>query len=102
MTSFPVHISCLVYMAFCCYPTLLQKIASDLVAIRSGGESDDEQKRRKREENKEKLSLVQLVSLGKVGKEEVKSEREMEGSEGRSKGESFKEKANDIVECQSR
>ena len=103
-------------MAFCCFPTLPKKITSELVAIRFGGkirksEQHEEKKRRMREEIKEKAenpTLVQLVSLGYVGKndEEVKDsgassqvEREKEG---RSKSESVQEKADDIVECESR
>jgi len=112
-----VHIGSLGYMAFCCFPTLPKKITSELVAIRFGGkirksEQHEEKKRRMREEIKEKAenpTLVQLVSLGYVGKndEEVKdshcgaSSKVETEKEGRSKSESVKEKADDIVEWES-
>ena len=89
-----------------------------MVAIIFGGkirksEQHEEKKRRTREEIKEKAenpTLVQLVSLGYVGKndEEVKdshcgaSSKVVREKEGRSKSESVKEKADDIVECESR
>ena len=115
-------------MAFCCWPTLLQKITSELVAALRFGERwnrEQEGEKIEREEKKErveKLNLVQLTCLALVGrlpacllgkrealveKKEAKesgaacgkAEREKEG---RSNGGSFKGKADDVVGWESR
>ena len=115
-------------MAFCCWPTLLHKITRELVAgLRFGERWNREQEGEKieREEKKEKvdkLTLVQLTCLALVGrlpacllgkrealveKKEAKesgaacSKAERE-EEGRSKGGSFKGKADDVVGWESR
>merc|ERR550532_805013 len=122
-----VHIGSLGFMAFCCWPTLLQKITSELVAaLRFGERWNREQEgekieRGEKKEKVDKLTLVQLTCLALVGrlpacllgkrealveKKEAKesgaacskAEREKEG---RSKSGSFKGKADDIVGWES-
>ena len=106
-------------MAFCCFPTLLKKITSELVAIRFNRErkkkkQQAEKKGGVREENQEraeKLNLVQLGNLRLADKKErevresgarSKLEREKEGSEESNKSGSFKEAADNMVECKLR
>ena len=116
-------------MAFCCWPTLLQKITSELVAALRFGERwnrEQEGEKIEREEKKEKvdkLTLVQLTCLALVGRlpacllgkreaclgQVEKREAKESGAacskaekEGRSKGGSFKGKSDDIVGCESR
>ena len=110
-------------MAFCCWPTLVQKITRELVdALRFGERWNREQEGEKieREEKKEKvdkltcLALVGRLPACLLGKREAlvekkeakesgaacgKAEREKEG---RSKGGSFKGKADDGVGWESR
>ena len=106
-------------MAFCCWPTLLQKITSELVAALRFGERGKSEQGGETKERVDKLNLVQALvgrlpacllgkreaCLGQVEKREAKeigaacSKAEKEG---RSKGGSFKGKSDDIVGCESR
>ena len=109
-------------MASCCWPTLLQKITSDLVAAlrfgrkrrekrdRKESRQQGEKRRIKREEKKEKMekstSSVQLVCLlGLVGKKErevKESGAACSKAERERKAGSFKKKSDNIVLRESR